>query len=389
MKRLYLLLFLFAVGEARRVVKTGNFGFLTSTGYPQPYGNNLNDTWTITVNRGYRVVLYFTAFDLEDSFANGEVCGLDYLQIIDGPLSSNQTQGKYCGNPIMFWEDAPALVSQKFRSSAQVLSLRMVSDFSNDLPMTSPPVGFKAHYYAEDRNECTELREAYDKSDEPESVGKCDHYCNNYPGGFYCSCKAGYRLHENGYTCTGLCQDVTILQHEGIITSPGYPSNYPRLTDCNWHIETDAGKTIHFQFNRNFHVEAHDTGACAYDWLKIRDNSGETGPFCGDQAPSNGAEIITTTNWFEIQFHSDAEVEQPGFSLSYRTHDIRCLVPPPPMHGYILSPSLADPMGENYVSFGGLIRYDCNMGFRVIGSAKLLCLKDGSMSDDAPVCEVF
>uniref|UniRef100_H2YRW4 Sushi domain-containing protein n=1 Tax=Ciona savignyi TaxID=51511 RepID=H2YRW4_CIOSA len=216
----------------------------------------------------------------------------------------------------------------------------------------------------------------------------CDHYCNNYLGGYYCTCKPGYQLHSDGYSCSGKCSKVRMQQHEGTIRSPGFPHNYPRLTDCSWTVETDAGKRLHFQVNTNFHIEQHQSGFCAYDWIKITDSSGELGTFCGDGVPFNGSEIITTTNWFEVQLHTDYLVQKPGFSITYRTQEIRCKIPPPPMHGSILSPSITT-AGPNFVPFGGLIRYDCGVGYRVIGSAKLLCLKDGSLSDDPPVCEVF
>lgn len=45
-----------------------------------------------------------------------------------------------------------------------------------------------------DTNECIE---------ENEETLVCDHFCHNYIGGFYCSCRFGYLLHLDNKTCKG------------------------------------------------------------------------------------------------------------------------------------------------------------------------------------------
>jgi len=38
----------------------------------------------------------------------------------------------------------------------------------------------------------------------------------------------------------GSCTDVVLTQAQGQLNSPGYPMNYPRLTECQWTIKVLA-----------------------------------------------------------------------------------------------------------------------------------------------------
>jgi len=60
----------------------GLYGTIRTDGYPRPYGDDVNKTWRITVREGYRVHLYFTTFDLEDSYEDDiGACAYDYVQV--------------------------------------------------------------------------------------------------------------------------------------------------------------------------------------------------------------------------------------------------------------------------------------------------------------------
>lgn len=46
----------------------------------------------------------------------------------------------------------------------------------------------------------TDVDECSDSSDEDLF---CDHFCHNFIGGYYCSCRYGYLLHTDNRTCRG------------------------------------------------------------------------------------------------------------------------------------------------------------------------------------------
>lgn len=57
------------------------------------YDNKADCDWTIEAPEGYNVQLSFLTFDLEDE----KNCEYDHVEIFDGPDSSGQSYGKYCG----------------------------------------------------------------------------------------------------------------------------------------------------------------------------------------------------------------------------------------------------------------------------------------------------
>lgn len=48
------------------------------------------------------------------------------------------------------------------------------------------------------------MDECSDRGDEDEDL-ICDHFCHNFIGGYYCSCRYGYLLHTDNRTCRGEC----------------------------------------------------------------------------------------------------------------------------------------------------------------------------------------
>ncbi|GCC17959.1 hypothetical protein chiPu_0017747 [Chiloscyllium punctatum] len=155
----------------------GFHGQFTSLNYPQGYPDNVQQSWDIQVPRGYGIKLYFSHINIEPS-AN---CAYDYVQI----FCDEATHSPICGNSK---EEVDFQVPQEYHTTGNWMKVTFKSNFSNEERHT----GFVAHYAAVDVDEC--------KEENP-----CNHYCNNYIGGFNCSCRPGYFLQENQRTCAVNC----------------------------------------------------------------------------------------------------------------------------------------------------------------------------------------
>ncbi|KAM9521504.1 LOW QUALITY PROTEIN: mannan-binding lectin serine protease 2 [Guaruba guarouba] len=181
MMRLFVLLAVLYSGVSSSIVLQKMYGRITSPNFPNVYPNHKERIWNITVPKGYSVRIYFTHFNLELSY----LCEYDYVKLSSG----GRTLATLCGKDSTDTEEAPG--NKTYNSIDNSLMVVFRSDYSNEKPFT----GFEAFYAAEDINECQELSDG-----EP----LCNHHCHNYVGGYYCSCRIGYTLHENKRTCTGL-----------------------------------------------------------------------------------------------------------------------------------------------------------------------------------------
>jgi len=112
-------------------------------------------------------------------------------------------------------------------------------------------------------------------------------------------------------------RDVTVASGtQGVMTSPGFPSQYQHLADCTYTIGAqDASSHVNVEFTV-FGVEEH--GNCEFDYLEIYDGptkqSTKLGRYCGSDKPpvtSSSGRFIT------VFFKSDQSVNEVGFSFKY------------------------------------------------------------------------
>ncbi|KAL6086580.1 hypothetical protein STEG23_008987, partial [Scotinomys teguina] len=266
------------------------FGRLVSPGFPGKYANNQDRSWKLTAPPGYRLRLYFTHFNLELSYR----CEYDFVKLSSG----TKVLATLCGQESTDTEQAPG--NDTFYSLGPNLEVTFHSDYSNEKPFT----GFEAFYAAEDVDECRVS---------PEEV-PCDHYCHNYLGGYYCSCRVGYVLHQNKHTCSALCSGQVFTGRSGELSSPEYPQPYPKLSSCTYRIHLEEGFSVILDFVEPFDVEMHPEAQCPYDSLKIQTEKRDYGPFCGKALPHR---IETNSNSVTITFATDESGTHTGWKIRY------------------------------------------------------------------------
>ncbi|XP_041416853.1 embryonic protein UVS.2-like isoform X1 [Xenopus laevis] len=108
------------------------------------------------------------------------------------------------------------------------------------------------------------------------------------------------------------------LTDNGVITSPGYPSNYPNSMDCIYNIVAPTGYKISLAFT-SFQTEFASNCMAGYDYLAVYDGSSLTSPLlrklCG--SPENIPQVVSTGNNLLLQFISDIFMNYPGFHATY------------------------------------------------------------------------
>uniref|UniRef100_A0A9J7YZE8 Low density lipoprotein receptor-related protein 12 n=1 Tax=Cyprinus carpio carpio TaxID=630221 RepID=A0A9J7YZE8_CYPCA len=123
---------------------------------------------------------------------------------------------------------------------------------------------------------------------------------------------------ENVYVSgmANACGDVAeqIRASSGVITSPGWPFEYPSRINCSWNIRANPGEIITISF-QDFEIQS--SHRCGLDWISIGTYKNLDGyRACGSSIP---APYISSQDHVWIKFHSDDSTTGKGFRLSYIT----------------------------------------------------------------------
>ncbi|XP_065061581.1 mannan-binding lectin serine protease 1-like [Rhopilema esculentum] len=327
---------------------SGLFGRLKSPNFPEKYPDNLRCSWNIAVPAGFYISLNFTQFDTE----NYDGCEYDYVVVKD----KNNTVGRFCGNEKKLDSNVPRgpLFLKSNRADVQ-----FITDHSNEEIFH----GFEAHFAANDVDECTR------------DNGGCMHFCHNYIGGHYCTCKIGYNLAKDNRTCIVECKGSVLKDKEGYIQTPEYPNNYPPHADCEWSVAVEKGYSIVLEFE-DFNIEEHPDYLCPYDWLRVQFADGFKA-LCGKNLPKK---IASNTNWVVLNFHSDRDENRKGFKIRYYLESVKCPVISAPANGKMT--------GKTTFSFKDRLFFECLPGYDLVGSRVIECLSEGQWTAKPPHCKI-
>ncbi|XP_060063553.1 deleted in malignant brain tumors 1 protein-like [Ylistrum balloti] len=232
---------------------SGSSGFITTPGYPEFYGHNLDCNWLIQASSGEQISL--SAVD--SSLENSDECSGDKVSLYDGPSTNYPLLASFCGSSF-----------QSVNSTGTSILIVFTSDGS------ASDRGFKFQY-------------TVTTHDTPSCV-------------------------DTGKNITNLNATTTVQY----FTSANYPNNYSSNEASYWLIYNPSGEGVIKIQVEDSRIEAsypcsYDKvtlykGPC--------ESYPELGSFCGEEKP---VYYQDTGSYVFVTFVSDTNYNYKGFRVSY------------------------------------------------------------------------
>ncbi|XP_040210578.1 CUB and sushi domain-containing protein 3-like [Rana temporaria] len=329
-------------------------GTILSSGYPEPYDNNLNCIWKITVPEGAGIQVQVVSFATEHNW--------DSLDFYDGSDNNAPRLGSYSGTTI------PHLLNST--------SNNLYLNFQSDISVSA--AGFHLEYTAIGLDSCPEPQMPSN------GIKVGDRYMVGDVVSFHCD--QGYSLQGHSHItcmpgpvrrwnypipiCIAQCGGA-MSDFSGVILSPGFPGNYPSSLDCTWTIKLPIGFGVHLQFV-NFSTET------IHDYLEVRSGSADIGSVIGRlSGPQVPASLFSTTHETSLYFHSDYSQNKQGFHIIYQAYQLQsCPDPRPFRNGFVI--------GSDF-TVGHTVSFECYPGYSLIGESALTCLHGISRNWNHPI----
>ncbi|KAM8971861.1 ovochymase-1 [Pelodytes ibericus] len=245
----------------------GSVGSIASPGFPYGYPGSLNCSWVIRVSPSGIIKIVLDELSIADS----PNCVTEYLSIYKEDGKGRTKLAKHCG-----FLSSP----EEYKSQGPVIRVT----FHTSTKGSHGKHGFALFYRIYGGQV---------------SIGKPFHA----------------DLNETRHSPQRNCSDVILTSDNGVISSPGYPSDYPNDLNCQWRIIAPRGSIIRLDL-LDLKTERDDSGC--QDHLRIYEGAGQNkkliGTFCGMvhlySLKSDGQEVT-------LAFTSNPTVTLSGFTLRY------------------------------------------------------------------------
>uniref|UniRef100_A0A8C0U790 CUB and Sushi multiple domains 1 n=1 Tax=Cyanistes caeruleus TaxID=156563 RepID=A0A8C0U790_CYACU len=356
-------------------IRTESSGVILSPGYPGTYPNSQTCSWTIKVEPGYNISIFVEMFQSEKQF--------DELEVFDG--SSGQS-------PLLVALSGNHTGQLNFTSKMNQLYLRWSTDHATSKK------GFKIRYSAPYCSLNPTLRNGgiINKTGGP-AGSKVRYYCKpgyRMIGRNNATCRMSQIWWKNNFNYYKWDMSTNLSVSCGIPESPGNGSVIGN--------EFTLGSRLIYECNEGFKLESSQqaTAVCQEDGLWS--NKGRP-PVCKSvTCPSIETLLSEHVVWRLISGSLNEYGAQvmlscsPGYYLLGQRL-IQCRPngtwsvgneKPTCKAGHCGSP---DPVVNGHISGDGFsyrdtVVYQCNPGFRLVGTSVRICLQDHKWSGQTPVC---
>ncbi|XP_053123530.1 CUB and sushi domain-containing protein 2 isoform X5 [Hemicordylus capensis] len=343
---------------------TAQNGTIYSPGFPNQYPNSQECIWMLTVSPGYGIYLNFTLLQTEPYN--------DFITIWDGPQQTAPQLGVFTGNS----------AKKATQSSSNQVLLKFYSDAANGGM-------FAIYFYAYQLSRCqppTMVPNAeIITENEDFNIGDIIRYrClpgYTLVGNEILTCRLGTHLQFEGPppTCEAQCPTNEVLTDStGVILSPAFTGNYRHLQTCSWVIKVEP------EYNISITVE-YFLSEKQYDEFGIFDGPSGHSPLLLSLSGNYSAPLSATSTGNRVYLHwsSDHAYSRKGFRIRYSAP--YCSLPPPPLHGSILSHGGLQP--------GSTIRFGCDAGYRLVGHSVGTCSRHPQgyfhWNEAIPLCQAL
>ncbi|KAJ6665888.1 hypothetical protein lerEdw1_001360 [Lerista edwardsae] len=356
---------------------TSQNGTVYSPGFPDEYPNSKDCTWLITVPQGHGIYINFTL--LQTELVN------DYIAVWDGPDQNSPQLGVFSGNTAL--ETAYSSSNQvllKFHSDFSTGGFFVLNFHAYQLKKCQPPPAVP---------EAEMLTEDDDFEIGDFAKYKCHPgYTLVGNDVMFCKLRAQLQFEGSPPFCEAQCPANEVrTDSSGVILSPGYPGNYPNSQTCAWTLKVEPSYNISifvetFQSEKQFdELEIFDAVSCG-----IPDPPGN-GSVWGNEFILGSRVIYECNEGFKLERSQQATaVCQEDGLWSNKGRPPVCKPVTCPSIETLLSEHVVWRLISGSVNeFGAQVMLSCSPGYYLVGQRLMLCKSNGTWSDadERPTCK--